>query len=157
MGRQPKLMPSWGKLEWNPGGLVCGGDEGRKGVIPPPPPQRFPFPYYMYVHWARIETVKEPIGIDPPSYIANGVVVLDRQAGNRFLGSWKGLQIRALLRYKDVDIDDDKYLLYSPLSKWTSMFSSFNILPTFLSVLIRSISHSPRVNPQLPSNGLTSE
>ncbi len=56
---------------------------------------------------ARICKRIRSTGIDskesiPPTYVAwragtsNRVVVLARQAGNRFLGPWKGLQIRAL-------------------------------------------------------------
>jgi hypothetical protein len=61
---------------------------------------------YAETHRARIcKSLRSP-RIDspeliPPAYVAwragttNRVVVLARQAGNRFLGSFKGLQIRA--------------------------------------------------------------
>ncbi len=57
--------------------------------------------------FVKVYGVQDWLGIDseestPPSYVAwragtpNGVVVQARQAGNRFLGSLKGLQIPAL-------------------------------------------------------------
>jgi hypothetical protein len=62
----------------------------------------------MLWNWARICKRLRSSEIDskksiPPAFVAwlagtsNGVVVPARQAGNRFLGSLKGLQIRALV------------------------------------------------------------
>jgi hypothetical protein len=63
--------------------------------------QRFADPEFLNVRGAQesIPTSKESI---PPAYVAwragtsNRVVVPARQAGNRFLGSLKGVQIRSL-------------------------------------------------------------
>ncbi len=54
----------------------------------------------LELEFVNVQGTQESI---PPAYVAwrvgtsNRVVVLGRQAGNRFLGSLKGLQIRALI------------------------------------------------------------
>ncbi len=87
--------------------------------------------------WARICKRLWSPGFDsgesiPPAYVAwrdgttNRVVVPVRQAGNRFLGSWKGFQIRAQLLHKNSH--DNSLQRHPPLAAfctWSSLLSVY--------------------------------
>jgi hypothetical protein len=102
---------------------------------PPPPPLKrrgCGNPPPTHVHQSRISKRLRSPGIEseeaiPPAYVAwrggtsNRVVITARKAGNRFLGSLKGLQIRALPLYvggirKKIYKDDFAFGLLVPSS-----------------------------------------
>ncbi len=87
-------------------------------------------------------------GMDPPAYAAwractsNRVVVPARQAGNRFLGSLKGLQVRPLL---DIPLDGHAYSpLYSVKIKklYLSCFAWYFVNKSTVILSISYISYS---------------